>query len=83
LKPISRSAVLPNCVTNCFQWIGLQARLTKQANEITGEQIAAAALCKVRISRCIHIHLAMASAHQRLMAFQNHRRIAVALRKLA
>src|SRR5215813_12512887 len=68
LQPVGRRAVLPNRITNRFQWVGSECRLCEQTREISRKDIAAATLREVRVARRVDVDFARAAPNQSLVS---------------
>jgi len=63
--------VLPDSVLDRFCGRFLQRRLGKETTEISREQVAAAALCEMRIAGAIDGQIFFGSANHRLVALED------------
>src|SRR2546423_7611940 len=75
-EQIGGGAVLPDSVANRGGRVGLQLGLGHQPAQITGQNIATAALGEQGVAGAIDKNMAFASADQCLVAFQHHPAVA-------
>src|ERR1044071_954172 len=71
-QQIGGRAVLPDAVTKRGGGVGLQLGLGQQNAQVSGQDVAAAALGQERVAAAVKEQVALAAAHQCLVTFQSH-----------